>query len=93
MASLQSVSFATKPDGTSKGFALGADFLVPIFYPGTKYTHKGLADAKMIGGIVTGFFEAYIEYYGLTEADLGAARREQLEQRGEGERIVDSLHA
>jgi hypothetical protein len=27
----------------------------------------------MIGGIVTGFFEAYIEYYGLTEADLAAA--------------------
>eukprot|EP00966_Prymnesium_polylepis_P315975 7300339-Prymnesium_polylepis.1 len=57
----------------SKGFALGADFLVPIFYPGVKYKHKGLADAKMIGGIVTGFFEAYIEYYGLTEADLAAA--------------------
>ena len=30
-------------------------------------------DAKMIGGIVTGFFEAYVEYFGLTEADLVAA--------------------
>ena len=57
----------------SKGFALGADFLVPIFYPGKKYKHKGLADARMIGGIVTGFFEAYIEYFRLTEADLAAA--------------------
>jgi len=57
----------------SKGFAAGADFLVPVFYPGKKYKHKGLSDAKMIGGILTGFFEAYIEYFGLDEADLTAA--------------------
>ena len=27
----------------------------------------------MIGGILTGFFKAYIKYFNLTEADLDAA--------------------
>ena len=70
LASVRSFMPDAKP---SKGFALGADFLVPIFYPGTKYKHKGLSDAKMIGGILTGFFKAYIKYFNLTEADLDTA--------------------
>ncbi len=56
-----------------KGFCLAADFLVPIFYPGTEYEHKGLSDARMMGGIVTGFFKAYIRYHELSEKDLDTA--------------------
>ena len=70
LASVRSFMPDAKP---SKGFALGADFLVPIFYPGTKYKHKGLSDAKMIGGILTGFFKAYIKYFKLSPADLDTA--------------------
>ena len=67
LAAVRSFLPGAKP---SQHFALGADFLVPIFYPGTKYEHKGLADARMIGGIVTGFFDALIEYFDLSDADL-----------------------
>ena len=59
------------PTATPKnGFPLGADFLVPVFYPGVVYKHQGMSDARMIAGIVTGFFEAIIEFFDLSEADL-----------------------
>ena len=70
LAALRSFLPTAKP---SKHFSLAADFLVPIFYPGEKYKHKALSDARMIGGIVTGFFDALIEYFNLSDADLNEA--------------------
>ena len=59
------------PTATPKGgIPLGADFLVPVFYPGVVYKHQGMSDARMIAGIVTGFFDAIIEFFDLSEADL-----------------------
>ena len=56
-----------------RGFCLAGGFLTPVFYPGAVYQHTGFSDACHIGGIVSGFCDAYVQFFDLTAADLDSA--------------------